>query len=398
MTEVQTAFSYDPFSIVVQEDPYPYYRTLRDEFPVYHNAERGFFAISRYADLQAASRDWRSFSNRRGVELDEVTDVYPDTFGPGIVINYDPPEHDRIRKVVHGTFTVRGVRAFEQIIRGHVRDLFDELRREAVADLATGFAWRLPVRTISSILGYREEDRERIQHWMFELEARTPATDLAVMPESARQAAQELADYIRELAAERKAHPRDDLLSVMGQAEKTGELKEGETRGLAFILTLAGIDTTACLLSNTFFRLEPRPEDRAWLAADPGMIPGAVEEMLRFEAPVQGLARIAATDVTMHDVTIPEGSWVWLIHAAANRDDRQFAHPDVLNVRATPTRHLAFGDGIHHCIGAALARLEGRIALEEFFGTFRDYSIVGPNERLHQHTTRGWVHLNAELR
>ena len=398
MTEVQTAFSYDPFSLVVQEDPYPYYRTLRDEFPVYHNADRGFFAISRYSDLQAASRDWRSFSNRQGVELDEVTDIYPHTFGPGIVINYDPPEHDRIRKVVHGAFTVRAVRAFERIIRGHVRDLFQELRREPVADLAAGFAWRLPVRTISSILGYREEDRERIQHWMFELEARPPAADLAVMPGSARQAAQELADYIREIAAERRAHPRDDLLSLMGQAEKSGELLEGETRGLAFILTLAGIDTTACLLSNSFFRLEPQPEDRAWLAADPGVIPGAVEEMLRFESPVQGLARVAPADVTLHGVTIPAGSWVWLIHAAANRDDRQFAHPDVLNVRKQPPRHLAFGDGIHHCIGAALARLEGRIALEEFFAAFRDYTIVGPNERLHQHTTRGWVHLNAELR
>ncbi len=398
MTEVQTAFSYDPFSLVVQEDPYPYYRTLRDEFPVYHNPERGFFAISRYADLQAASRDWRSVSSRRGVELDEVTYIYPDTFGPGIVINYDPPEHDRIRKVVHGAFTVRAVRAFEQIIRGHIRDLFGELRREPVADLAAGFAWRLPVRTISSILGYREEDRERIQHWMFELEARPPAADLAVMPESGRHAAQELADYIRELAAERKAHPRDDLLSLMGQAEGSGDLKEGETRGLAFILTLAGIDTTACLLSNAFFRLEPLPEDRAWLTADPRVIPGAVEEVLRFESPVQGLARVAAADITLHDVTIPEGSWVWLIHAAANRDDRQFANPDVLNVRAHPPRHLAFGDGIHHCIGAALARLEGRIALEEFLGAFRDYSIVGPNERLHQHTTRGWVHLNAELR
>jgi cytochrome P450 len=300
--------------------------------------------------------------------------------------------------VVHGAFTVRGVQAFEQAIRGHVRDLLGEIRRESVADLAAGFAWRLPVRTISTILGYRESDRERIQHWMFELEARSPATDLAVMPSSARQAAQELADYIRELAAERKAHPRDDLLSLMGQAEKSGELQEGESRGLAFILTLAGVDTTACLLSNTFFRLDPRPEDRAWLAADPRVIPGAIEEVLRFESPVQGLARVAATDVTMHDVTIPEGSWVWLIHAAANRDDRQFAQPDVLNIRGTPPRHLAFGDGIHHCIGAALARLEGRIALEEFFGAFSDYSIVGPNERLHQHTTRGWVHLNAELR
>lgn len=395
MTEVATRFVYDPFSPTIQEDPYPYYRVLRDQYPVYHNAERDFWAISRYQDLLAASRDWRSFSNRRGVELDEVTDVYPSTFGPGIVINTDPPEHDRIRKVVHGAFTVKSVRKLEDVIRQHVRDLFDELRAGSVADLAAGFAWRLPVRTISSILGYPAQDRDFIQNWMFELEARN--SDLAVMPESARTAAQEFADYIRALAAERKAHPRDDLISLMGEAERSGQLAEGETRGLTFILTLAGIDTTACLLSNALFRLEPLPEDRAWMAASPQAIPGAVEEILRFESPVQGLARVAARDVTLHGETIPDGAWVWLIHASANRDDRQYHEPDRLDLHRDPPRHLAFGDGIHHCIGAPLARLEGRIALAEFLTTFPDYSIVGPNERLHQHTTRGWVHLNAVL-
>jgi cytochrome P450 len=395
MTEVATRFAYDPFSLTIQEDPYPAYKTLRDHYPVYHNAERGFWAISRYQDVLAASRDWRSFSNRSGVELDEVADVYPSTFGPGIVINTDPPAHERIRKAVHRAFTVRSVRALEGIIRQHVRDLFDELRDRETADLAAGFAWRLPVRTISGILGYPAEDRDRIQEWMFALEARN--SDLAVMPDSALTAAQELAGYIRALAAERKARPRDDLISVMGEAERSGQLADGETRGLTFILTLAGIDTTACLLSNALFRLQPLAGDRAWLAADPARIPGAVEEVLRFEAPVQGLARVAARDVSLHGETIPEGAWVWLIHASANRDERQFSEPDRLDVRRDPQRHLAFGDGLHHCIGAPLARLEGRIALEEFLAAFPDYSLAGRSERLHQHTTRGWVHLNAAL-
>jgi cytochrome P450 len=230
---------------------------------------------------------------------------------------------------------------------------------------------------------------------MLELEART--SDLSVMPESARSAAQEMADYIRALAAERKARPRDDLLSLMGEAEKAGELAEGETSGLTFILTLAGIDTTACLMSNAFFLLEPQAGEREWLTGHPEAIPAAVEEILRFDAPVQGLARVAAEDVTLHGRTIPKGAWVWLIHAAANRDERQFSDPDRLDLRRDPRKNLTFGDGIHHCIGAPLARLEGRIALEEFFAAFGDYEITGPNERLHQHTTRGFVHLRAVL-
>jgi len=395
MTEVATRFAYDPFSLTIQEDPYPYYKTLRDHYPVYHNLERGFWAVSRYQDVLTASRDWRSFSNRKGVELDEVTDVYPSTFGPGIVINTDPPAHDRIRKVVHKAFTVRSVRELEATVRQHIWDLLDDLREGDVADLAADFSWRLPVRTISGILGYPEEDRDRIQEWMFALEARN--SDLAVMPTSALAAAQELADYIRALAAERKARPRDDLISLMGEAERSGQLLDGETRGLTFILTLAGIDTTACLLSNALFRLQPLPDDRAWLAEAPRRIPGAVEEVLRFESPVQGLARVAAKDVPLHGETIPEGAWVWLIHASANRDERQFSEPDRLDVRREPPKNLAFGDGLHHCIGAPLARLEGKVALEEFLTTFPDYSFTGRSERLHQHTTRGWVHLNAVL-
>jgi len=228
---------------------------------------------------------------------------------------------------------------------------------------------------------------------MFELEARH--SDLAQMPESAQAAASKLAEYIVAIAAERKVRPRDDLLSLMAAAEQSGELLEGETRGLTFILTMAGIDTTACLLSNSLYHLATRPEDRLWMVENPDVIPDAVEELIRFEAPVQGLARVAAKDIEMHGQTISKGDWVWLIHAAANRDERQFNDPDVLDLRREPTRNIAFGHGLHTCLGAPLARLEGRVALEEFFLAFPDYEITGPNERLHQHTTRGWVHLYA---
>jgi cytochrome P450 len=389
-------FSYDPFSRVVQDDPYPYYRILRDEHPIYHNAERDFWTISRFEDVRDAARDWRAFSNRRGVELDDAESVYPDTFGPGIVINHDPPAHERLRKVIHKQFTPKSVQVLADGIRASVNELLDELEQGEVADLASDFAWRLPVATTSQILGFPPEDRADLQRWMFELEARP--SDLFEMPESARLAARELADYIRASLDERRARPRDDLLSLMVDAEASGLLQPDEPRGLTFILVLAGIDTTACLVSNGLHRLAERPDDRRRLVENPGELPAAVEEIVRYEAPVAGLARVAVRDVTLHGQVIPEGAWVWLSFAAANRDERRFPDPDLLDLRRPQLRHLGFGEGIHHCIGAPLARLEGRIAFEEFFRRYPDYAITGPNERLHQHTTRGWVNLRASLR
>jgi cytochrome P450 len=392
------SFAYDAFDRTVQDDPYPYYQILRDHYPVYHNAKRDYWTLSRYADVRDAARDWKTFSNRRGVELDAAEDVYPDTFGPGIVINYDPPTHDRLRKVVHRQFTPKSVRSLEGSIRSFVSELLDDLAEQDRPDLATDFAWRLPVTTISHILGFPRADRERLQAWMFELEARPVDEDLFEMPESALAAASDLAAYIRESLEIRRGRPTGDLLSDLVAAEEDGRLEHGEARGLTFILVLAGIDTTACLLSNGLHRMAGRQDDRAWLLAEPSRFTPFVEEVVRYEAPVAGLARVTNHEVTMHGTTIPANASVWLSYAAANRDDRRFSDPDTLDVRRPPSRHLGFGEGIHHCIGAPLARLEGRVAFEAFFRRFPAYQITGPQERLHQHTTRGWVRLHAALR
>jgi cytochrome P450 len=398
MTSVAAeSFFYDPFSPVVQQDPYPFYRVLLDQHPVWRTPERECWTLSRYEDIQGAARDWKTFSNSRGVELDDVVDVYPDTFGPGIVINTDPPDHGRIRKVVHKSFTPRSVQALEPVVRANVAELLDELSASDSPDLASGLAWRLPVLTTSDLLGFPRSDHPLILGWMLELEARDPDVDLAEMPASARSAASDLADYIAASLEERRGRPRDDLLSLFVAAEEAGQLAHGESRGLTFIFVLAGIDTTACLVSNTLHRLAPRPDDRARFVADHDRIPAAVEEMIRYEAPVQGLARVTTRDVEVHGVTIPEGAWVWLAYAAANRDPRVFPNPDELDFDRPATRHLGFGEGIHHCIGAPLARLEGRIAMELFFARFPDYEIAGEGRRLRQHTTRGWVHLPAAL-
>src|SRR6185312_3609191 len=284
------------------------------------------------------------------------------------------PDHDRIRKVARNWFTPKAVQAHEDSIRHSVDELLDELAASDSPDLASDFAWRLPISTVSKVLGFPRDDHHRILHWMLELEARH--SDLEELPESAHTAGAELADYIAETLGQRRKSPKEDLLSAFVEAEQAGDLREGEVRGLTFILVLAGIDTSACLISNTLHRLADRVDDRAAIEASPQQIPAVVEEMIRYEAPVQGLARRTTRDVELHGEVIPEGGWVWLCWGAANRDEREFENPDELDFRRPPKRNLGFGEGIHHCIGAPLARLEARVALEQFLPRFRQYELV----------------------
>jgi cytochrome P450 len=388
-------FVYNPFAWDVQEDPYPYYRVLLDRYPVYRTPDRDWWTLSRFDDVRDAARDWRTFSNASGTELDGAAEMYTETFGHGIFIFEDPPAHDRLRKVVQRWFTPRSVQAFDGRIRTAVEDLIDELVETDPVDLAEDFAWRLPISTISEVLGFPTSDHRHLLHWMLELEARH--SNLEELPASARAAGVELAEYIASSLDQRRRHARDDLLTVLVDAEKHGDLQPDEARGLTFILVLAGIDTSACLMSNTLHRLATRPDDRRMLAQEPRRLPAAIEEMIRFEAPVQGLARRATRGVELHGVTIPQGGWVWLSWAAANRDERRFPDPDVLDFQRPTQRNLGFGEGIHHCIGAPLARLEARIALEVFLARFPRYELCGAGQRLHMHGTRGWVHLPASL-
>lgn len=393
-------FVYDPFDLKTQEEPYDHYTVLRDKYPAYYNEARDFWTLSRFDDVQAAARDWESYSNAGGVELDDTQHFYPETFGPGIVIHHDPPEHSRIRKVVHKWFTPNSVKALEERIRRYVTELLDDIELGGTADLAEEFAWRLPVSTTGSILGFPDADRRQLERWMYDFEARQAEPgqeDLFEIPPHAQKAGAQIAEYISAQIDQRRTEPRDDLLSVMVAAEKEGILKKDEPRGLTFILVLAGIDTTACLISNGLHRLADLPDDRRRFVEQPDLLPNAIEELIRWESPIPGLARHTAKEVTVHGQVIPAGARVWLCFAAANRDERRFPNPDQLDFDREPKRHIAFGEGIHHCIGAPLARLESRVALQEFWTRFPDYEIIGPNERLHQHTTRGWAQLTGRV-
>jgi cytochrome P450 len=391
---------YDPFDPVVLEDPYPYYRELRDNHPVYYNPRRRFWTVSRFDDTQEAARNWKALSSASGVELDDTQTFYPETFGPGNVVITDPPDHRRIRAVAQQHFTPRAVQRLEPQIRSIVVDLLDGLEASTDPDLAHDFAWRIPVATVSHMLGFPPADRAFLADLLFEFETREPDAgqdDYFDVPAAARRAGTTLAGYIADQLDSRRAHPGDDLLSMLVAAEARGQLEPDEPRGLTFILVMAGVDTTACLVSNALHRLQPLGEDRRRIPTDREFATRVIEELVRFEAPVQGEARVALEDVTIREQTIPAGSRVWLCYGAANRDERRFDRPDDLDFERGAKRHLGFGEGIHHCIGAPLARLEGRVALEEFCRRFPEYALAADRRRLNQHTTRGWVRLPARL-
>lgn len=395
MTTETPTFRYDPFAQAVVDDPYPFYRVLRDAHPAYHVEERDCWTLSRYEDVQAAARDWATFSSASGIELDEARTLSREIMGPGVFIASDPPDHDRMRKVVHAYFTPKAIASLEERVRTRVRGLVRDLRERGAVDLATDFGWRLPVQLVSELLGLPPADEQLLQQAIFTLQAR--GEDLYEMPDEARATTQRLADYLDEQIAAKRAWPDDALLSVLVAAADVGTLHARELRGMAFILLLAATDTTASLLTNSLTHLEHRDDDRRRMVETPEVLPACVEELVRYDAPVQGLARVTTRAVELHGRKIPADAWVWLLFASANRDERRFERPDELDFSRPQQRHLGFGEGIHHCLGAPLARLEARVGLGELFSAVPEYELRPGAERLRQHPTRGWVKLPAQV-
>jgi cytochrome P450 len=384
-------FTYDPFSFELHQDPYPRYRLLRDEFPVFHNAERGFWALSRFHDVQAAARDWQTFSSAAGVDLDG----FAGSFGAGNFLELDPPRHDQLRALVQKDFTPKAIARLEPAVRAIAAQLLDRLAEQPQVDLAQQFAWPLPIRVTSLVLGVPPSDLNKVELLAHQLLIRTP--DSMTLPEPALQASAAMREYLAARLAERRRDPRDDILSRVALAQVDHTDIGDEAIGLCLILFSAGIDTTACLITNALLHLATLDDTRARLASDPTLIPPAIEEFLRYEAPVQSIARITTRPVTLHGTHIPEGERVSLVYGAANRDEREFNDPDTFKLDRPIRRHLAFGDGIHYCIGGPLARLEAKIALELFLTAVPEYEIANGAERVHHHTQRGLTKLPATL-
>ena len=329
--------------------------------------------------MQAAFRDWRTFSNAGGVTVDELLALTGPSF-----LTMDPPRHDLLRAVVREPFRPRALAALEERIRGHARELVDAFVGEV--DVMASFAQRLPVRIVCELLGFPLADELLLKRWSDAILERVP--DDHRSPAAARAAANAMREYFVEQLADRSRRPGDDILSLLVTARLAGEpIPHDELVGICFLLFEAGNSTTTALLGTSVLLLGSEPAQRAWFARHPGGQNDAVEELLRFESPVQNMGRIAARDVELHGVEVAAGKRVLLLIGAANRDRRAFDRPNVLNLAREPIRNLAFGDGIHHCIGAPLARLEGRIALDELLGRFPDYQVTG-FERFHDVTQR----------
>jgi cytochrome P450 len=379
---------YDPFDYAYHDDPYPAYRRLRDEAPVYRNEKFGFWALSRYADCLMAVRNWRVFSSAQGTTLEPVRGQVAN------VINSDPPEHTRLRQLVAHLFAPQQVAPLESAVRAMARELLEPHCGRGQMDVVADFAARLPMAIICRLLGFRREDEDMLRGW----------TDTCVhrnegvfgMPEEALQATYSLYAYFeKELRARTGLPPRGDIVATLMEAEAAGALSHDELLGYVYLLSIAGNETTTKLLGNMSFQLHRHPGQRRRLLEDPALIPGAIEETVRFDGPTQLMARTTTADIELHGQTIPAGAKVALLFISANRDERKFERAEEYDVLRRGARdHLGFGGGLHACLGAALARLEVRVALEELLRVAPDFAVDEAGlRRMHSPQVRGYTHV-----
>jgi cytochrome P450 len=377
---------YDPYAYETHEDPYPIYAALRDDAPAYVDEERGFWALSRYGDVRGAIDDWHTYSSTGGITLER---------GPGatepMLIEMDPPRHTELRALVSRSFTPRRVAEMEGPTRALARELIAAAgpRFDAIED----FAAILPMAVISTMLGIPRGDQDEVRGWTDAMLHRDEG-DADITPQGIAGATN-LYGYLHELVAARRREPRDDMTTALITAsDDARSLSVNEVMGFLFLLVIAGNETTTKLIGNALYWLWRFPDQRAPLLTDPAAITGAVEEVLRFDTSTQGLARLLTRDVDLHGVTLPAGMKGLLLFGSANRDPRRWERADALDITRNPAGHVAFGHGIHHCLGAVLARLETRVALEELLPHLGAYEIdESASSRVHSGNVRGFAHL-----
>ncbi len=392
---------YDPYDYAIDANPHPIWKRLRDEAPVYYNPEHNFYALSRFDDVLAAHVDPATFSSAHTTVLEIMKDEV-DPFAHDLMIFMDPPQHTRYRKLVSRAFTPRHISAVEPRIRDLAAGFLDEFVGADGFDFVADFGARLPVISISALLGAPREDEEMLRRWSDDMLHIEPGEMLGAH-------ASELRNHVREYwqahIDERRKHPRGDIMSDLIAAEleeadgSTRHLSDDELHAFYGLLSSAGNETVARFLGWAATGLDQFPEQRTKLAEHPDLIPNGMEEILRWEAPSPIQGRWTMREVELHGTVIPENSKVALLTGAANRDDRVFPNPDVIDVERHISRHVAFGYGIHFCLGAALARLEGRIALEEALKRFPKWEVDYDNcEMVHTSTVRGYARVPISTR
>lgn len=389
---------YDPWDFDIDLDPYPTYRRLRDEQPVYYNERHDFWGLSRYDDVETALKDPQRFSSAKG-DILEVVKTDP-VMPPGVFINEDPPLHTIHRALVGRMFTPKKIRAIEDKVRAFCAVCLDPLVGADRFDFVVDLGAELPMRTIGMLVGIPDDGQPSVRAQAHAVLRNKPGEPLPVNKDHYVDGDM-FADYV----AWRRKNPSDDLITELLDVEfedETGNTRQLRTEELLIFLTViagAGVETTGRLFGWMGKVLAEHPDQRRALANDHSLIPAAIEELLRYEPPGPHVARFVATDdMTFHDQTIPQGSALLLMLASANRDERHFDNPDTFDIRRRPGGHLTFGRGAHFCLGAPLARLEGRVALEEVLKRFPEWDIdIANARRSRTSTVRGWDRMPAML-
>ncbi|MFG1611558.1 cytochrome P450 [Nonomuraea wenchangensis] len=372
--------NYNPYDPSINDDPYPVYARLRRDAPLYHNPELGFWALSRHADVAAALVDSARYSSDHGPMIDAGAWT-PQARAYLSFVAMDPPDHTRMRAVVSRAFTPRRIAALEPMIREIARAYIEEGLAKGTFDFAADLAAKLPLDVISELMGVPSSRRHKVRRTESVLLRHDLATTLT---ESGLRGLLSLGDYYASVVAQRRAEPRDDLVSAL---VADGDLTDEEIVAFLFLLIGAGSETTTHLLCAAWYWAWRNPEQRE-IAFDGG-VPQWVEESLRYDTPAHGTARRLTGPTELHGVLVPRDAKMWVLIGSANRDEDVFPDPDVYDLGRDTSRAISFGVGRHYCLGAALARLEGRITLEELT------KAVAPDYHIHQEGIRRTAHGNV---
>ncbi len=383
-------FEFDPFDPAFFADPYPHYTEMRADHPVYrrevpdHRVWPHYWMLTRSEDVDAAASDWKTFSSARGTLID--TDI---TLLPPNIFNMDPPRHDELRSLLARVLTPSRIASIEPTVRAYAQELVDGFRDRGAFDAATEFGQLIPTITMCTLMDLPRQDRSKFLRWNLDTLAGADFTS-----EASLKAYGEMGEYWTGLVAERRREPGADLISQIIHTDVQGEeLSDEEIGGFCSLLHDAAQNTTMNMITHGVINLARFPDERAKVLADPERWTSAIEELLRYVSPVQGLARSTTREVLLHGTVIPAGDQVLLLYGSANHDPTSFPDPDRMDFDRDVKYHWTFGHGIHYCLGNAVARLEIRVALQVLTESLRDWSVdEGAIEYNQLVPTRGVAH------
>jgi cytochrome P450 len=373
---------FDPFAAFMAEDPYPTYAWLREHEPVHHNPERDIWAVAKYKDVQAVSRDWETFTVAKGVDPDDRGQL----LGINSLLEHDPPRHDVMRKILRPFFVPAAIKKLHSALEEIIAKELKALTSRSEGDLAV-IAHIVPHLAICTLLGIRHEDSELLTEILAQVGTRTDHGD--GIPQEAYAGHERLTAYLNDAVEAARRAPADNVLGAITAAEDDGLLSREEAINMAGFLFFAGSETPGSLVANTFYLMATDRSVRDWIDSHPDAVGQGLEELLRFEAPIQHLSRVSNKEVEIGGVRIPVGARIFLLYGSANRDEEIYERADELVLDRPRFRHLAFGEGVHFCIGAPLARLESRLLIEAITEALPPWEMNGEISRAPLAENRG---------